>query len=152
MRILHRQYQPTQIYIRASFSSPAQASFFLVCVGDSVGAGYCPRVMPRPDVYIMQNICILFQEEISACVASHTRYVLGACGRVRFINLLPHLVGTSFLLVVLTKLNVSEPELWVTWSHRTGVNLPFLKGKRHRTGVNLPFLKGKRIQYLSVSA
>ena len=117
---------------------PAQASFFLVCMGDSVGTGYCLRVMPRPDVYIMQNICILFQEEISACVASHTRYVLDACGRVRFINLLPHLVGTSFLLVVLTKLNVSEPELWVTWSHRTGVNLPFLKGKR--------------IQYLSVSA
>ena len=25
-----------------------QASFFLICVGDSVGAGYCPGAMPTP--------------------------------------------------------------------------------------------------------
>ena len=38
-----------QLYIRAGFSSPVQASFFLVCMGDSMGMGYCPHVMPRPD-------------------------------------------------------------------------------------------------------
>ena len=32
-------------YIRAGFSSPAQASFFLICADDSVGADYRPRVM-----------------------------------------------------------------------------------------------------------
>ena len=46
--------------------------------------------------------------------------------------------GKSFVLVILKRLNVSEPKDWVTWSHRTGVNFPFLKGKR--------------IQYFSVSA
>ena len=29
------------------FSSPVQASFFLVCMGDSMGTGYHPCVMPR---------------------------------------------------------------------------------------------------------
>ena len=42
------------------------------------------------------------------------------------------------VLVMLTKLNVSEPEHWVTWWHRASVNLPFLWGKR--------------IQYSGVSA
>ena len=44
----------------------------------------------------------------------------------------------DIMLVALTRLNVSELEHWVTWSHRTGVNFPFLRGKR--------------IQYFSVSA
>ena len=46
--------------------------------------------------------------------------------------------GTSFVLVVLTRLIVSEPKYWVTWSHSAYVNLPFLRGIR--------------IQYFSVSA
>ena len=33
---------------RVGFSSPAQASFFLVCTGDCMGAGYFPCVIPRP--------------------------------------------------------------------------------------------------------
>ena len=46
--------------------------------------------------------------------------------------------GTSFMLVVLTRLIISELKCWVTWSRRTGINFPFLRGKR--------------IQYFSVSA
>ena len=45
-----QQYQPTQLYLRVSFSLPAQVSFFLICTGDSTGAGYGSRIMPRPDV------------------------------------------------------------------------------------------------------
>ena len=33
---------------KGGFSSPAQASFFLICVGNSTNAGYCPHIMPRP--------------------------------------------------------------------------------------------------------
>ena len=39
-----------QVFIRAGFSSPVQASFFLLCAGDSVSAGYHLCIMPRPDV------------------------------------------------------------------------------------------------------
>ena len=49
MKILGGQYQPTQLYIRAGFSSPVQAPFILICTGDRAGAGYCLRVMSRPD-------------------------------------------------------------------------------------------------------
>ena len=49
MKILGGQYQPTQLYIREGFSSPAQAPFILICTGDRAGAGYCLRVMSRPD-------------------------------------------------------------------------------------------------------
>ena len=49
MKILGGQYQPTQLYIRAGFSSPAQAPFILICTGDRAVAGYCLRVMSRPD-------------------------------------------------------------------------------------------------------
>ena len=49
MKILGGQYQPTQLYIRAGFSSPAPAPFILICTGDRAGAGYCLRVMSRPD-------------------------------------------------------------------------------------------------------
>ena len=48
-RILCGQYQPTQLYLRAGFSSLAQASFFLISMIDSVGTGYCQRLMSRPD-------------------------------------------------------------------------------------------------------
>ena len=47
--ILHGRYQPTQLCLWADFSSPAQASFFLICAEDSAGVGYRPHVMPRPD-------------------------------------------------------------------------------------------------------
>ena len=39
-----------QLYLRVGFSSPAQAPFSLICTGDSVGRGYHPHIMPRPDV------------------------------------------------------------------------------------------------------
>ena len=80
----------------------------------------------------------LFRGEISACAAVHTRYVMDTCDCVRPIILLPPVMGTSFVLVALTRLIVSKPKHWVTWSHRTCVNFPFLREER--------------IQYLSVSA
>ena len=52
----------------------------------------------------------LFREEISACAAVYTRYVMGACDRVGSIILLPGRMGASFVLVVLTRLTVSEPK------------------------------------------
>ena len=48
LEFLRGLYQPTQLYLRVGFSSPARASFFLIYTGDSVGAGDRPRVMPRP--------------------------------------------------------------------------------------------------------
>ena len=56
----------------------------------------------------------LFREEISACAAVHMRYVMDACDRVRPIILLPPIMGTSFVLVALTKLIVSKPKHQVT--------------------------------------
>ena len=47
----------------------------------------------------------LFWEEISACAAVQTRYVMDACDHV---ILLPPMMGTSFVPVTLTKLIVSE--------------------------------------------
>ena len=38
-------------------------------------------------------------------------YVMDVCDHVQSIILLPHIVGTSFLIVVLTKLNASEQAL-----------------------------------------
>ena len=80
----------------------------------------------------------LFQEEISACAAVHTCCVMNACSPVRSIILLLCMMAMSFVLVALTRGNVTEPKHWVTWSHRTGVKFPFLRGKR--------------IQYFSVYA
>ena len=37
--------------------------------------------------------------------------------------------GMSFPLITLTEQIVGEPKHWVTWSHRTGFNFPFLRGK-----------------------
>ena len=56
------------------------------------------------------EICILFGEEISTCGVVHTCYVVDAWDLVRSMFLLPCMVGTSFVLVALTRLNVSEPE------------------------------------------
>ena len=39
-RILCRQYQPTQFYLRVGMSSLTQTSFFLICMVDSMDAGY----------------------------------------------------------------------------------------------------------------
>ena len=58
--------------------------------------------IPRDPVFI------LFWEEISACAALHTRAVMDACNRVRYIILLPPMMGTSFVLFALTRLIVSE--------------------------------------------
>ena len=56
----------------------------------------------------------LFQEQISACAVVHMRYVMDACDRVRPIILLPPIMGTSFVLVALTRLIVSKPKHQVT--------------------------------------
>ena len=40
LRVWRGQYQPTQLYLQASFLSPAEASFFLICAGDSAGVGF----------------------------------------------------------------------------------------------------------------
>ena len=42
-----------QLYFREGFSLPTQASFFLICTGDSTGAGYHPRFMPKPVVVVV---------------------------------------------------------------------------------------------------
>ena len=76
------------------------------------------------------RISSLFQEEISSCTAVHMHYVLDACNHVWSRILLLHMVGgTSSMLVLLTRLTVSEPEHWVTWSLWTDINFPFLSGK-----------------------
>ena len=75
----------------------------------------------------------LFREKTIAWAAVCTRYVIDACDRVQSIILLPHMIGASFVHVVLTGLIVSKPKHWVTWSRRTGVNLPFLRGKESST-------------------
>ena len=56
----------------------------------------------------------LFWEEICACAAVHTRYVMDVCDHVRPIILLPPMMGTSFVLAVLTRLIVSKPKHRVT--------------------------------------
>ena len=78
----------------------------------------------------------LFQEEISACTAVHTCYVMDACNQVRSIILLPCMMGTSFLLVGLKRLIVSESK-----HTQNKVHFPFLRGR-----------EGARIPYFSVSA
>ena len=55
----------------------------------------------------------LFQEEISACAAVHTCYVMDACDHVQPIILLPPMMGTSFALVALTRLIISKPKYQV---------------------------------------
>ena len=52
----------------------------------------------------------LFWEEISACVAVHMCYVMDACDHVRSIILLPPMMGTSFMLIVLIRVIISEPK------------------------------------------
>ena len=65
-RIFQGQYKPTQLYLRGGLLSSAQASFFLICVGDSMGVSYRSLILPRPvrnylglhkysDIYHIQN-------------------------------------------------------------------------------------------------
>ena len=56
----------------------------------------------------------LFREEIGACAAVHMRYVMDVCDRVQPIIFLPPMMGTSFVLVTLTRLIVSKPKHQVT--------------------------------------
>ena len=46
-RTLLGWYQPTQLYLRAGLLLHAQVSFFLICVGDSMGVDYRLWFMPR---------------------------------------------------------------------------------------------------------
>ena len=52
----------------------------------------------------------LFQEEISACAAVHTCYVMDVCDCVRPVILLPPMMRTSFVLVALTRQIISKPK------------------------------------------
>ena len=56
----------------------------------------------------------LFREEIGACAAVHTRYVMDACDCVGPIILLPPMMRMSFVLVTLTRLIISKPKHRVT--------------------------------------
>ena len=56
----------------------------------------------------------LFQEEINACGAAHMHYVMDVRNRVQPVILLPPMMGTSFVLVALTRLIVSKPKHQVT--------------------------------------
>ena len=58
----------------------------------------------------IQKDTTLFWEEISACATFHTSYVMNKCDHVQSIILLPGVMGMSFMLVMLPRLNVSELE------------------------------------------
>ena len=47
-------------YSRVGFSLPAPASFFLICAGDSAGAGYHLRVVPRPVLHHLYQLLWLY--------------------------------------------------------------------------------------------
>ena len=79
----------------------------------------------------------LFWEEISACATVHMRYVMDVCDRVWHIILLPPMMGTPFVLVALTTLVVSKAKHQETWSYRTCINFPFLRGEKSNTLVFL---------------
>ena len=81
-------------------------------------------------LYLSRELKWVFWGEISVCAAVHTCYVINMCDRVQSIILLSRMVGMSFMPVMLTRLNVSKPEHWVTWAHITGVNFPFFREKQ----------------------
>ena len=74
-----------------------------------------------------RSVCL--QKNKCMCVSSH----VVCCGCVwlcEIHNFLPVMVEATFVLVMLKRLNVSEPKHWSTWSHRTGINnVPLLRGK-----------------------
>ena len=47
-----------QLYLMTAFTSLVQASFFLICMGDSVGTGYCLHVMPRPGSEFLPEVIL----------------------------------------------------------------------------------------------
>ena len=63
-------------------------------------------------------------EEVSACASIPMCYVMNTSNHVQR-NFLRFMVGTWFMFIAITWLNVSEPEHWLTWSGRSGVKLPF---------------------------
>ena len=124
-------------YMSTTLKSPSDVSDTLILFILDALTQWSFNLYEQPE--LIQNPKVYFGKKyISPCAAVHVCYVMEACDWVQSIYLLPHMVGTSFVLVVLKKLNVSEPKQWVTLSHRTGVNFPFLRGKR--------------VQYFSVSA
>ena len=61
-----------QLYIMADFSLPTQGSFFLIHVGDGVGAGYRPHIMPRSWVKIVKGPIRLIKGGPGALVSRGT--------------------------------------------------------------------------------
>ena len=54
------------------------------------------------------------------CSSSFMCYVMDACDRVQSIIILPPMVGTSFMLVALTRLNVSDLKAELQWEYWSG--------------------------------
>ena len=80
----------------------------------------------------------VFREEISACMAVCTRYVMDACNCVRSITFFTSYGGYVVRACCdLTILDLSNLKHWVTGSHRTGINFSFLRGKQPNTLVFL---------------
>ena len=95
-------------------------------------------IRPRNDQSSKNPLfCSLFLEEISVCPAVHMCYVMDACNHVQPIIFLPLMMGTSFVLVTITRLIVSKTKHHVTWSHRTCMKFPFLRGGESNTLVFL---------------
>ena len=95
-------------------------------------------IRPRNDQSNKKPLfCSLFLEEICVCAAVHMCYVMDACNHVRPIIFLPLMMGTSFVLVAITKLIISKTKNHVTWSHRTCMKFPFLRGGESNTLVFL---------------
>ena len=67
-----------------------------------------------PKFFIRLRDISLFRGEITACAAVHMRYDMDTCNHAQPIILLPPMMGTSFVLVALTKLIVSKPKHQVT--------------------------------------
>ena len=92
----------------------------LVAVSYNVSQKYllktCGWHSMQPDIYcpLRMGRISLFLEEISACTAVHTCYVMDVCDCVQSIILLPPVMGMSFVLVMLTRLIVSKPKHQVT--------------------------------------
>ena len=47
----------------------ALLSLLLICTGDSIGAGYCPRIMPRPaQLLFILNSMLVIEKRFKAIV------------------------------------------------------------------------------------
>ena len=59
LEVVYTPYPKRDLYILPllkGFSLTAQASFFLICVGDSAARNYCPLIMLRPGVHITTTV------------------------------------------------------------------------------------------------